>query len=175
MTEHNKQAEEVLKLWEPLQQNAYRIVYSIVNETQATEDVLQEALCRAFQKFHTLRDKSKFKTWFFTIAVRLAYKEISNRKRVILVDTMSDATINKGPCNLFVSETLLHVERKTEVIRIIMMLPERERHLFHLRYVQDIKVSDIAKMTDIKLSTLKSIYHRAHKKLYDLLSEEEKI
>ena len=76
MDKPDSRAEEVIKLWHPIKKNAYRIVNSITRDPFLTEDVLQEALLAAVQKFDTLKDVNKFDKWFYTIAARIAYNFI---------------------------------------------------------------------------------------------------
>lgn len=172
MRKNSSQVEVVLELWEPIKYNVFRLVNSVTDDIHLTEDILQESLIIVLNKYHTLRDKSKFTPWVYKIARRIAFKMIKDKNKYVFVDEIYDSTVFKQNGNLLVNETLLNVEKKDDFFDIIKLLTQRERHLFHLRYVQDLKVKDIAVMTGIKLGTLKCIYHRAHKKLYDSLSEE---
>ena len=71
-------------------------------------------------------------------------------------------------------KALLLVEDNDEFIRLIKILPQRERHLINLRFVQGMKIAEISKVTGIKQGTLKSIYHRAFKKLRELYIKEQR-
>ncbi len=55
---------------------------------------------------------------------------------------------------------------------MVKNLSQRERHLIHLKFVQQLKLEEISQLTGIKLGTLKSIYHRAYKKLREMYKKE---
>jgi RNA polymerase sigma-70 factor (ECF subfamily) len=174
MDKPDSRAEEVIKLWHPIKKNAYRIVNSITRDPFLTEDVLQEALLAAVQKFDTLKDVNKFDKWFYTIAARIAYNFIKKRKRVVPVEEIYHEKEFEKDGNQNMDKALLLVEDNDEFIRLIKTLPQRERHLINLRFVQGMKIAEISKVTGIKQGTLKSIYHRAFKKLRELYIKEQR-
>ena len=169
MMVNHQQADRVMELWDPIKHSAFRIVNSITGDRLLTEDVLQEALVIAFRRFHTIRDEAKFAPWFYKTAVRIAYRLQNKHKKVIPIEDVYAQVEGRAE---MVDDTLVKVEHKDTVIRILRMLPDKERHLFHLRYVEDMKITDIAVITGIKVGTLKSIYHRMCKRLSQSLQEE---
>ena len=175
MDKRKEQAYKVLELWEPFQYDAFRLINCILHDRYLTEDVLQDALIIAMEKYHTLRDKDKFIPWFMKIARRLAFKKLKSNRKHDFVEEVKDYIHYNQRSDFYVDETLLHVSRKDEVLGIFELLTPRERHLFHLRYIEDMSVVDIAKLTGIKLGTLKSIFHRTLKRLHDSLNQEQSI
>ena len=172
MKDKRKQSLAVIELWKPIRKNAYRIVNCIVHDPHLTEDILQEALIAAFDKFDTLRDVSKFDSWFYTIATRKAYNMIRKTKKVVPVEEIYSYVEKDIFDNSTDEDVFLKVENNDELLNIIKRLPQHERHLLHLRFMQDMKIADIAGLTGIKIGTLKSSYHRMYKKMRDIYTRE---
>jgi len=172
MDQLNFEAEQVIELWQPIKKNAFRIVNSITKDPYLTEDVLQEALIVASKKLYTLNDIEKFDKWFYRIATRIAFNLLKKRKKVVPVEEVFSNKEFSEKRNQNMDKALLLVEDNDEYIRLVKMLSQRERHLIHLRFVQGLKINEISEITGIKSGTLKSIYHRAFKKLKDIYIKE---
>ncbi len=166
------EADKVISLWQPIKKNAFRIVNSITKDPYLTEDVLQEALIVAVKKIHTINDIDKFDKWFYRIATRIAYNEIKKRKKAVPVEDVYYKSEFDNKRNQIMDKDLLLVEDNDVYIKLVKMLPQRERHLIHLRFVQQLKIDEISEITGIKSGTLKSIYHRTFKKLRKICAKE---
>ena len=59
----------------------YRTVFGLTGDKQITEDAVQEAFIKAFNKLEQLKDKGKFGSWVITIAVNQAKDMLTNRAR----------------------------------------------------------------------------------------------
>ena len=58
---------------------------------------------------------------------------------------------------------LIHSEKKVldRVWNVVAGLPGRQRHIFYLRFVRDMELSEIAVDTGLKINVIKSHLHRA--------------
>lgn len=59
----------------------FLLANSIVNNYHDAEDVVAETILIAYEKIHTLRDETKFKSWLMQILVNNAKKEIKKRNK----------------------------------------------------------------------------------------------
>ena len=110
------------------------------------DDVLQEVLLTAYQRFHTLRDITKFKPWLISIAqnkCRDYYRKQRPRSEVPLESVVPYLTLGRcGPA---------------EVVRATLDdLPEQDRALLHMTYYAGLTQAEIAKQLNIPLGTVKS-------------------
>ncbi len=64
-----------------LDRHLLRLAQSIVHDRHLAEDVVQEALVRAWQRIATLRDPVAFPAWISTITRRLAITRLRKRSR----------------------------------------------------------------------------------------------
>ncbi|MDX1661836.1 MAG: sigma-70 family RNA polymerase sigma factor, partial [Gemmatimonadota bacterium] len=68
-----------------VQRNHERIVATLVKMTGDGDlalDLAQDAFIRAWERISTFERRSRFSTWLYRIAVRLAYDELDRRKRI---------------------------------------------------------------------------------------------
>ena len=76
-----------------LAQNQTRFLYNVafryVGNRYDAEDLVQETLYTAYNKFHQLRDSRKFKSWMFTI-LRNHFLKWQRKKTPIQMDKFED-------------------------------------------------------------------------------------
>lgn len=72
-------------LCESLRPDLLRFAFWLGRDRQLAEDVVQEAMLRAWKSFDALADESKAKAWFLTI-VRREFARSFERKRLPLTD-----------------------------------------------------------------------------------------
>lgn len=51
------------------QQQFYRLAFSYVRDSETAMDLVQDAIVKAIQNMHTLRQPDRLKTWFYRILV----------------------------------------------------------------------------------------------------------
>lgn len=163
--------DKVMQLWSPIREKAYWAVLCIVNDRELTEDVLQEALITAIEKFQTLRDESKFEPWLLKIAVRKAYETLAKRNSVPAQSI--DAEYGYELEAAVPDDAFALTQYKDIVSRIMNCLkPESKKYLFYLKYIEDRPMEDIIRITGMKEGTLKSVYFRMRKELGLMLGKE---
>lgn len=71
------------KLYEEIYPDLYRFAFCMVKQPWKAEDVVSDAVLKAFEKIHTLKKPESFRSWIFQITAnecRLQYrKEKSSR------------------------------------------------------------------------------------------------
>src|SRR5439155_13251108 len=68
--------------------SAQRFAIRMTGDTDAAEDLMQEALLRAHRSWQTFRGESKFTTWFFRIVINCFHDRIAASAR--LAGNLSD-------------------------------------------------------------------------------------
>jgi RNA polymerase sigma factor (sigma-70 family) len=164
--------EKVLSSWAPIRERLYWVIVGIVNDKDLAEDVLQEALIAAIDKYQTLKDEAKFEPWFLTISIRKAYEMLASRKVFINVTSLEDDAENPEDDLSFTGT--IHTAQYKEMILFILrnLKPESKKYLFYLKYIEDKSMEDIMTITGLKEGTLKSNYFRMRKELSALLAKE---
>lgn len=79
-----KRTAELNKLLRQHESRLRRLAVQLVGDTDA-DDVLQDAMIRAFKGFPRFRGDSQFYTWMYRIVRNVAYNKLSNRTRELRV------------------------------------------------------------------------------------------
>ncbi|WP_438312397.1 sigma-70 family RNA polymerase sigma factor [Sporosarcina sp. FA9] len=118
------------------------------NEEDALEAV-QEVTFRAYEKIHTLRKPEYVKTWLIRITMNYCRDMLRKQKQFV---SNEDALIQYG-----ISEDYTYLQ----VEEALNTLTEQQRELVYMKYLQDIKIKDIAELTATPESTIKTRLYKA--------------
>lgn len=131
-------------------------------------DLTQDAFVRAWQKIGDFERRSKFSTWLYRIAVRLAYDALDRRKRVVDVDLERGvADPDPGPdARVEAADTAGILRRKIEE------LPRLQRAVVTLRAWDDLPYREIAEILETTENSARVSFHYAIKRLRDGMTEE---
>ena len=145
----------------------FNICFRILGTQEVAEDVLQEAFLSAFQKIESYQEKASFGAWLKKIVVNRAISHL--RKHQLDMVGLDDRMDLKDEPELDDMDLIL----KVDVIReAIQKLPNGFRVVFSLYLLEGYDHGEIAEILGISVSTSKSQYNRAKKKLKDILREE---
>jgi len=144
----------------------FRFILASLRDTDAAETLTQDCFFKAYQARERFRRECSLDTWLMQIAVNLVRDYGRNRrlqfwKRRIAphpTDNMQDWL--SDPQRSPEVKALL----KQEVAAVwdaARSLPERQRTVFLLRFVEDMELQEIAAATGLKVGTVKAHLFRA--------------
>lgn len=145
----------------------YNVSLRITGDTLEAEDVLQEAFLTAFDKIESYRNEATFGAWLKKIVVNTALNQVRKRKYQFSELTENDDYEDDSP-----QEVLLNEENSLQIAQIrkaIAKLPDGFRVVFSLYLLEGYDHQEIAEILSISVSTSKSQYNRAKKKLQEIL------
>ncbi len=128
---------------------AYRVAYRILGDRSSAEDIAQESLARAYQRWTRIVEYRQ--AWVARVAGNLAIDQIRRRR---------PAAAPPQPVD---SEVLL-VER-LDLQRALLDLPKRQRDAVVLRYIADLSEADVAVLLGCSPGTIKSHLNRGTTRL----------
>ena len=146
------------------QQDMYRYAAWLSRDAAIAEDVVQEALLRAWKSLDALRDDDSAKQWLLTI-VRRENARYFERKRLETVDID----------NLTASQTaLLAVEDDDgldDVRKAIYELDDDYREPLVLQVLMGFSTNEIAEQMGLKQGAVLTRLHRARARLKEKMAE----
>ena len=146
-------------------QDMYRFAAWLSRDKAIAEDVVQEALLRAWKSLDSLRDDAAAKHWLLTI-VRRENARYFERRRLETVDID----------NLTASQAALLAETPNEEIddlrEAIFGLDDDYREPLVLQVLMGYSTNEIAEMMGLKQGAVLTRLHRARHKLMDSVAEE---
>jgi RNA polymerase sigma-70 factor (ECF subfamily) len=144
---------------------AYRVARGVLRNSADAEDVAQEALLRAYQRFERLRDRTRFRAWLVRIAFRLAIDRTRSSKRREVRETLwsRQAPAASTEDIAATSEFQAHLEDAIDE------LPEKHRLVLLLAAMQGHSLDEVAEMLCLPVGTVKSRLFFARKQLAEKL------
>lgn len=127
----------------------YRVAWSILRNSADTEDAVQEAVLRAWEKLSSLREPKYFRTWLTRILIRECYRLRRSGSLVIPLEELPESAAPESG----------------EVWRSLQTLPEGLRLPFVLHYVEGYSVTETGTILRLPAGTVKSRLSRARSAL----------
>lgn len=147
------------------QSQFYRLAYSYVKNREEALDLVQDAVVRALERRHTLRNQEVVRTWFYRILVNLCLDHLRRRQKVIFLEE---------PLELERPREAGHgAEERMDLADALERLPPNLKTVVFLRFYQDMQLQEIAQVTGENLSTVKTRLYRALNLLHLDLSEQK--
>ncbi len=163
----NKKAFAVLvKRWHLL---FCKIGYRYVKDADVSKDIAQESWTVILSKIDTLKDSSSFKSWAISIVTRksIDFLRKSNRKYSKLISYYHES------CRKERTQENGNIENKTnkkeQLKKEIEKLPNKQKVIIRLFYVEEYSLKEISELLDISIGTTKSRLFHAREKLKSIL------
>jgi len=149
----------------------FTITMNITRNREDAEEVAQDVFLNAFRKLAGFRQESSFQTWIYRIAYNEAITRI-RKKKITTLDLVEDLTGNI-PDEEVEEEIagLDKAEQKQVIAEILDILPETDRVLVTLFYLESHPISEICEVTGLGESNVKVRLHRVRKKIFSELQE----
>lgn len=153
---------------------AFTIAFRILNNREDSEEVVQDAFVKIYRGLSGFRQDAKFSTWLF----RIVYNAAISKKRVKKpgfqsIGELSAVHVVSG---LAEQDNTPDEERDLILEKAMLKLPEEERTIVTLFYMNESSVEEIHSITGLSKSNIKVKLFRARKKLQEFVgSSTEKI
>lgn len=152
----------------------YNTTLRIVGDPDDAEDVMQEAFLKAFTRIKTYRGEVRFGAWLKKIVINQALDFLRMRKDHIPLEEVGEPEDLRGETEDEAGEQEMRLE--VEAIRkAISALPEGYRIVLSLILLEGYDHEEVSTILKISNATSRTQYHRAKKKLLELLRKEKKI
>ncbi len=140
--------------------------YLMCGNSSNAQDIVQETFCRALAALPTFRGHAGVYTWLFTIMRNVYLKQRRHERRFFqfLAHQPRVAHTQSNPAE--------HCERlntRTHLVAALQKLPVKHREIIVLRFVNDLKIADIARFLSLPEGTVKSRLFNASNHLQALI------
>lgn len=137
----------------------------MTGDRRLADDLLQEAYYRLLRASATFASDDHRRHYLFRIATNLVH---DHRRRPRLDDVPIGANQDDVPEGA--ADTAARMAGRIDLSRAMQQLKPRERSLLWLAYAQGWSHEEIAAMLGLKAASLKSLLHRARRRLAALLT-----
>ena len=143
---------------------AYRVARGVLRNDADAEDVAQEALLRAHQRFERLRDRARFRAWLVRISFRVALDRLRAAKRRQLRE--SQWVFENASRSGHAGDS---AEFQRQFDRALEELPEKQRLVLLLAAMEGHSLEEVSVLLAVPVGTVKSRLFFARKTLAEKL------
>jgi RNA polymerase sigma-70 factor, ECF subfamily len=150
------------------QNRLYRYLLRWVREPAAAEDLFQQTWMRVIQHIRRFDAKRNFDAWLFAVARNIVIDYLRRRRPGSLEEPVDDdltlsgllATGAPGPLDQVLRSEIIELVR-----RALESQPPVYREILSLRFVEEMKLEEIAEVLSVPLGTVKTRLARALERL----------
>ena len=150
------------------QDMALGYAYSILGRFDLAEDAAQEAFIQAYRDLPKLREPAAFPGWFRKVVFKHCDRLVRGKRlmTVPLDEAAEIASDDPGP-----AEAVARQETRERVLDAIDGLPETERTVTTLFYINGYSQNDIAEFLELPATTVNNRLHASRKRLKERIVE----
>lgn len=134
----------------------YRLAYTYVKNQQDALDIVQEAICKALESQHKLKNPDGIKSWFYKIVVHTALDFLRKSNKIVLTEDEILEDIGGSSSDNY---------EDTDLMSALDRLSDENKTIVVLRYFESMKLQDIASIMNMPESTVKTKLYSSLKKL----------
>lgn len=149
--------EEVTAYITENQKKFYLLAFSYAGSEQDALDIVQNAICRALQNYHTIKNKDYLSTWFYRVLVNESLSWLKKKRREIpqepnafLEPAYYEKAYEPGDNTLYAA---------------VNQLPPEVQTVLKLRFYEDFSLKEISVITKTNINTVKARLYRGLKAL----------
>ncbi len=163
-------------LVEKYQKSIHTLIQQRIGDFHYAQDLTQETFFCAYRKLSTLKDPSRFSNWLYKIALNCCRNWLREQKRENQSQSLEDtpmAEVAQSNYDRYRSEqheAEAAEHRRETVEKLLAKLPEGQRLVVTLHYLNEMKHAEIGKFLGITEEAVRTRLHRAKKRLQE---EEE--
>jgi len=140
-----------------------RYARALLGDRYAADDLVQDTLERAWNKFHLWRPGSDLRAWLFAIMHNVFVNQVRSRKSEI------ERTMEELPA-IAVRATQSDALELADVERSLRGLPEEQREVLLLVAVEEMTYDEVSHALAIPVGTVMSRLSRARERLRRLIA-----
>lgn len=161
------------KLIEANKNKIYALALNMTGNPEDAQDIVQETLLKAIDNIDKFREESKFGTWLYSIALNQSRALLAKHKQTDLKPIEAylpsggefDQVHDHSKITLFdwkdPHRQLENNELRKIINEAVGILPPAYREAFVLRYIEELSIKEIAKLTSNTTANVKSRVLRA--------------
>lgn len=157
--------ERLWRLLAPHHDRAIGTARRLSRDSLEGDDLFQEAVVRAYRKLDGLREEAKFRSWFYAVLLSLHRTRTrwSFWRRFVALDPVLEAEREPGAEDAGASEG--EAVQLARIRQALATLPIEQRLAVILHDLDGFTMEEIATMTDVSVSAVKSRTSRGRRRL----------
>lgn len=151
----------------------YGFAFHLIGNFADAEDITQEAFITAYEKLPQLAVPDRFATWLRRITANLCKMRLRGKRELLSIERLDGETMqhlmDSSKRIPTPAEECIRKETTDTVMNAINSLPEKERLVVTLYYLDGLTCREIGDFLSVPKGTIQSRLHRARKQLKEEL------
>ena len=145
----------------------YRVAVAWCRDTSLADDLVNESIAIALEKYKQLKDPTRLDSWMYSILNNCWRQYLRNRKQD---DDIDSHTLRNTCCPEHVN---LYSELAMKVFDLMEALPDGQRQTLSLITLEGLSYREVADSLDVPIGTVMSRLARARKFIDGQLTDEQ--
>ncbi|WP_257141132.1 sigma-70 family RNA polymerase sigma factor [Bacillus sp. AFS015802] len=156
--------EEIIEMYEKA---VVQFAYTYVKDWSVAEDISQEVFLKVYKNIGKFEERSKLKTWLFSITANQCKDYIrSTNRKAKWWNNLLQTFQNRDEVT---PETIILQSEENESLgEDLLCLPVKYREVLVLYYYEELSTEEIGQLLKINGSTVRTRLHRGRQQLSDL-------
>lgn len=170
LQEGNNKDAAFQKLVHLYKERLYWHIRSMVKNHDDADDVLQNTFIKVFKGIKKFKGNSKLFSWMYRIATNesITFLNSKARKMNVSSEELQEKMINNLESDVYFEGKKIQLKLQ----KAIATLPEKQKQVFNMRYLEEMKYREIAEILGVSEGSLKSNYHHAVKKVETFIKKD---
>lgn len=159
---HQAADDEFIKAMERHRPQIFRFLLASLRDADLAETLTQDCLLKAFCNWSNFRGEAGVGTWLMRIAINLQKDRWRNRREQFWRQATTNSVDFYAAQQWLPSgqtspeEQFAATEQVQRVWKLVKALPERQRIVFQMRYLDDLDLREIVQATGLRENTVKT-------------------
>lgn len=150
----NRRDEALAGILRAYRRKVFGLAYSFVRNREAAEDVAQEVFIKVWRALPNFDGRASLSTWVYTITRNTSLSALRDGRLANAAPALETDIEDES------ASAELSAERSA-LLRLIDALPDRQRQVVVLFYLQERSHEEVAAMLAVPIGTVKTLLHRA--------------
>jgi RNA polymerase sigma factor (sigma-70 family) len=147
----------------------YACILRMTKNPQDAQDLVQESFIKVYHQLEKYDGKGSFAGWIYRVAMNHCLDEFRKKRyKINHVEINENSLENPNHPEV----VFLKKEKNRQLEQLITTLPEEERIILLLRYVNELSYDEIGELLNTPVSTVRNKLHRAKKKMRETVKRE---
>ena len=156
--------ETVLRCFYDLNQKSlFRFIHRQIKDTYIVEEIVQDVFLDFIERLRFFREESTLKTLLFSIARNKVVDHIRKKKIKKILFSAIPSFILDTLSPVFLNDEIEKQELVNKIDRTFKAIPHDYRLILRLKYIEEVRVTEIAKQLSISFKAAESMLFRARK------------
>jgi RNA polymerase sigma-70 factor (ECF subfamily) len=153
----------------------HALAYSIVRDQQGAEDVAQDVFVKLWKALPRYDGRAQLSTWIYAITRNASISALRGRRPEVSIDEpdvlqAAEAVASERAGSAAPGRDAAELDRT--LARLVAELPEKQRQVVTLYYLEERSCDEVAAMLAMPVNTVKTHLHRARARLAAELGPE---